>query len=430
MRLNEEENCLRYFRSSPVWKRIFRGFWRKYYSYGRFSGIVKLNGLTMSEIEELEGFFGRNFHGQKSVSISSDRFCKALSESCYSFMAPERLLELYFGEKPMGKNEQQKMRQDQFQEVIGQLQEQYKDTPVILVFQQLTAQIRPSEKEKTTHWKKKLALAAKIYNGLPYRRGGTRYLAVFAAEITGDPHAFDAGTDGGRILKDVVEIDLENRGLVFEENKIFPAYKKQRSFLAVGILMDEVSNYAMLSGVNIRKKNGEIHAGMDGFCVEQDMVQIPLASMVEWQEVLCPQKKLFVVENPSVFAMLCENNPGKHAYMCMNGQPRLAGLHVLELCRKSGVEIYYAGDFDPEGLLIAQKLRSFYQGTFHYWHLSVDDYKKCRSDRQISAKRLKILEKIIDMELKPTAAEIMKYQTAGYQEGLLKRYMTDPVFMK
>lgn len=423
--LDNEKQCLEYFRGNPVWQKVFEGFWKKYYSYGRFSGTVKLSHLTMPEIEELEGFFRKNFHGQKSVSISSDKFCRALSESRYSVITPERLLELYFGSKPVGKNEQEERRQKQIREVFEMLRMQYENTPVYHILESLMKQFQMTEKEDIAHWKRRLTLASDIYNGLPYRSGRTRYLAVFAAEMTGDPHAFDAGSDGGKILREIVELDLENRGIILEENNIFPAYKKQKGFLSVGILIDEVSNYVMLSGVNIRKGNGELHAGMQGFCVEQDMVQIPLASMVEWKEILCPHNKLFIVENPSVFAMLCEINAGNHAFMCMNGQPRLAGLNVLEVCGASGVEVYYAGDFDPEGLLIAQKLHDFYKGVFHYWHLSVEDYMECRSDRQISAKRLKALDKIVDPVLQSVAARVKDLQTAGYQEGLVKQYQED-----
>lgn len=50
--------------------------------------------------------------------------------------------------------------------------------------------------------------------------------------------------------------------------------------------------------------------------------------------------------------------------MCMNGQPRLAGLMVLDLFEKSGIRVYYAGDLDPEGILIAQKLSQYYKGNF------------------------------------------------------------------
>ena len=96
-----------------------------------------------------------------------------------------------------------------------------------------------------------------------------------------------------------------------------------------------------------------------------------------------------------------------------------AGLVVLDLLAKAGNRIYYAGDLDPEGLLIAQKLSRYYKGEFHYWHMEVSDYEKCRSGEEISSKRMKILERISDERLKPVVKEIEKYGTAGYQEMLV-----------
>lgn len=68
--LDNEKQCLEYFRGNPVWQKVFEGFWKKYYSYGRFSGTVKLSHLTMPEIEELEGFFSKKFsRTEKRVHI-------------------------------------------------------------------------------------------------------------------------------------------------------------------------------------------------------------------------------------------------------------------------------------------------------------------------------------------------------------------------
>ena len=99
-------------------------------------------------------------------------------------------------------------------------------------------------------------------------------------------------------------------------------------------------------------------SGVAGFQKEQDILQIPLGVITDWIEVRCLQQKILIVENPSVFAMLC----GKEEYscMCMNGQPRLASLMLLDLLAESGTTVYYSGDLDPEGLLIAQKLADFY----------------------------------------------------------------------
>ena len=108
----------------------------------------------------------------------------------------------------------------------------------------------------------------------------------------------------------------------------------------------------------------------------------------------------------------------RRAYMCMNGQPRLAGLMVLELLAKSGTKVYYAGDLDPEGLLIAQKLSQYYKGVFYYWHMTEEDYHMCRSKEALSERRIGMLQKITDPRLLPVARAIAEYGMAGYQEKI------------
>ena len=108
------------------------------------------------------------------------------------------------------------------------------------------------------------------------------------------------------------------------------------------------------------------------------MVQIPLAVLSKWNSIFCKDNEMYIVENPSVFAGLCAGHTKQVSCMCMNGQPRLAGLVTLDLLAASGTVVYYAGDLDPEGLLIAQKISEYYAGEFHYWHMTVEDYEKSK----------------------------------------------------
>ena len=269
-------------------------------------------------------------------------------------------------------------------------------------------------KENLKEWRRLLWLCANLYNALPYRTQKSVYLAVFAAAVTGNPHAFDQGTAEGKILYQVIQMDLGQRGIQVETLEMFPAYKRQKSYLLAGILIDDISNYALLYNVHAIKKNGELHRGMDGFCQEKNMVQVPLTVLSEWERIECVDHEIFIVENPSVFALIC----GEKSCMCMNGQPRLAGLLVLELLAKSGTKVYYSGDLDPEGILIAQKLSQYYRGTFCYWHMTPFDYEQCRSKEIISEKRKKMLQKITDERLLPVVDAVTKYGVAGYQESI------------
>ena len=221
-------------------------------------------------------------------------------------------------------------------------------------------------------------------------------------------------TAEGKILYQVIQMDLGQRGIQVETLEMFPAYKRQKSYLLAGILIDDISNYALLYNVHAIKKNGELHRGMDGFCQEKNMVQVPLTVLSEWERIECVDHEIFIVENPSVFALIC----GEKSCMCMNGQPRLAGLLVLELLAKSGTKVYYSGDLDPEGILIAQKLSQYYRGTFCYWHMTPFDYEQCRSKEIISEKRKKMLQKITDERLLPVVDAVTKYGMAGYQESI------------
>ena len=108
----EEKQALSYFQSSPVWARLFGGFRDKYQSYGYFTGTVKLHDLSGEEIEILEGFFGKNYHGQKRVSVSAKVFRAALAATRYGAIEPERLLALYFGEELQGKKEMRESYQN------------------------------------------------------------------------------------------------------------------------------------------------------------------------------------------------------------------------------------------------------------------------------------------------------------------------------
>ena len=418
-----KKECLTYFHQSPVWEKVLKGFRDKYSSYGRFGGKVVLKNLKSQDIEELEGFFGKSFHGQKSVTVSAEKFRQALRASRYKDIPPECLLENFFGEPLLGKQEQKLLRIREKEKIWQKFLEDYEGTVIKSAAELLRNIVKDSDSQELAEWDRALRLGAEMYNHLPYRQSDKLYLAVFAAMLTGNPHAFDNGTAAGNFLYQIIQMDLEIREIKIESSEIFLAYKRQKSYLMAGIMLDDISNYAMLYQVQAVKKDGNLHKGMEGFASEQHIVQVPLAVIAEWESLHCPQDEIYIVENPSVFAVLCgkeKTRNARRAYMCMNGQPRLAGLMVLDLFAKSGIRVYYAGDLDPEGILIAQKLSQYYKGEFHYWHMETVDYEKCRSAEVISPKRMKILERITEERLKPVVEKIEEYGIAGYQEMLVE----------
>lgn len=313
-----------------------------------------------------------------------------------------------------GKKEQREEETKKWEQTFSELLDICKDTPA----QEWARQMQQAREEGFTYFMKRyresgrnmkdvwqeLLLGVRILNGLPFRQESTEYLAVFASMITGNPHAFDDGTKGGQLLNLLIQWCVKQQGIPMERSGIFQTTQKQQLYLAAGILRDDISNYAMISGIRAWKKNGEIHSGMEEFWKEGEMIHVPVSVLTKWKKVECPDQTIYIVENPSVYAMLCREWKGRKACMCMNGQPRLSGLLLLDLLAEAGVKAYY-------------------KGQLFYWHMSVADYEKSKSKEPITEQRMHMLERITDTQLEETAAAVRKEKTAGYQENIWEDYV-------
>ena len=140
--------------------------------------------------------------------------------------------------------------------------------------------------------------------------------------------------------------------------------------------------------------------------VYEEMIQDPL--FADYRPEQCQQDLTMLTGNPHAF----DNGTAAGNFLYQMIQ--------MDLFAKSEIRVYYAGDLDPEGILIAQELSQYYKGEFHYWHMETADYEKCRSEEVISPKRMKILERITDGRLKQVVDRIEEYGTAGYQEMLVE----------
>lgn len=422
--------CIGYLRNYVVFGRLLNGFKEKYASLGTAGGQVVLRKVTAEDIEILEGFFQKNYHGRSSVTITAKLFSKTLQESRFAAVTLEMLLYSWFDGKLIHKKEEKQKLLDRRDQIFLQAAEQHRGTAVQVWITELLAQqdgawalLNRWYHDDPVRMEALLKYAAAALNHLPAAAGKTEYLAVFAARITGDPHYFDEGSDGGTLLNHLLRWYLQKKSGGVVQDHVFPAFQRQRVFFEAGILKDDISNYTVVSGLQVRKKSGELHAGMEGFRREGESVQVSLASIAGWGWAICPEGRIYIVENPSIYAVLANHWQGRIACMCMNGQPKLASIVLLDLLMKEKIRIYYAGDFDPEGLLIAQRLKAYCGDQFSYWHMDEAAYQKSCPNKRISEKRQRMLEKVTDPELAMTAKQITKCGMAGYQEKLLELYL-------
>ena len=96
---------------------------------------------------------------------------------------------------------------------------------------------------------------------------------------------------------------------------------------------------------------------------------------------------------------------------------------LLDKLQKSGCQLYYAGDYDPEGLLIADKLKKKYP-QLHLWCYKIEylDFI-AKQQKNISSKRIQLLQHIEDKKLQEIAHHILEISAFGYLEGLVSVYI-------
>ena len=75
--------------------------------------------------------------------------------------------------------------------------------------------------------------------------------------------------------------------------KINRAYDKYNRLMLYGV--QAVIREREPDGTDVHSE--EMHPGMAGFCAEKDMVQVPLAVMLKWEELRCPDQQILIVEN-------------------------------------------------------------------------------------------------------------------------------------
>lgn len=414
--------CLDYFRQRPVYEKLFQKFREKYASLGHMGGKVVLSGLTLEEKQQLGGFLQKDYTENKTVTVSAELLEKRLGESRFSGISGETLLRAYFGKKLTVKKEEKQKEEEKRNACFAEILEGQEENPAgkwlkeVLEnrgsgYELLMQQYRenPAKLEEILE---SVMRASKQLNHIKKRQ----LLAVFAAQTTGNPHYFDTGETAEKLLI----LFLKHQFPGSYEKGITPAEERNHLLYQAGILKDDLSNETLAYGLHAWKQDGSMHEGIEGFLREQEPVRLTLRTLGEIGEIRAQQKEIYVVENPAVFSVLTSRNPACAA-VCVSGQPRLATLLLLDFLKENH-RFWYAGDFDPEGLLIAQRLKERYGEALHFWKYEAQWYEQYLSSVRLSESRIKKLEHIYMQELQGIKEGIQKRKRAAYQEAMLEIY--------
>jgi uncharacterized protein (TIGR02679 family) len=244
-------------------------------------------------------------------------------------------------------------------------------------------------------------------------------LAVLAARATGNPHAFDRGTEGGQLL---------TKALCWWKKAGTPGntLEYNRLYRDAGIRLDALASRVAAFGLRFYKDDGRLHEGFAGFCREGEPFVVTAANMEHIDRIEAEADKVYIVENEMVFTTLCKAMTGRAvSLLCTSGQLRTVAYQVMDLLAACGCMLYYSGDLDPEGMGIADRLLQRYPQHLHLWHMELEDYRSSLSEELLTSRRLHKLEGLACPQLKAVGEEMSRKKRAGYQEHLIEKMLED-----
>lgn len=420
------QRAVEFFKNNKKYKRIFDKMGEKYRKRGRVEGSIELKNPT----EEERLFLCKikpEFIKVNPINFTIRGFLKTFKGTEFENMDLNEVVKGYFKDGLLTEREQRDNKSRLKQEFYNEIILEFKDTGAASWLESslenknsgyyLISREYEKDRESLRVILKNLMTGINV---LSVKENEYKRLAIFASQVTRDPHYFDSSTTGGKLLLAALAYfeEIEAPSNSEEENELLYRF---------GIIKDGISNYTTCSGVKAYSGQKE-HLGISGFIEREEPVQLNLYNLSRIDKIQCRGDVVFVFENPTVFSEVLEATKAlKPSLLCTSGQLKLASIVFLDKIKDDIKTIYYSGDFDPEGINIAWKLKKRYGDKLQLWRYDTDSYLKVKSEVKFDALRIKQIESIDSPELKQLIEAMKNYRTCGYQELLVGDYVNDIV---
>ncbi len=399
------EECIEYF-SNKAFRRILENIYEKYRSLGRFGGTVEIIEPSVEERQALSRYLGKTFDNREVLRLEVADFESRLADTRFEEINLQDIVEKVLNHKLVTNKQLEEIIARERRDLLQAVSEDFEQDEIKAFIDEINdnpSQYRTvySKMDNKILLKNELINVCRAITRLPKEKRLS--LPVFSASVTGDPHYFDYDKDTGKLLL---------RALTFLSGVEYPERAGERAELLYqnGILIDELSNFALTNGLLAETEEGENPLWSAAVEASEPLV-VTLFNLNRTRTVKSSKNIAIAVENPSVFASLIEKHPDLPC-VCVGGQPNIAVMIVLNKLSESDCKIYYSGDFDPEGIEIAESLEIFC--------MEVEFYKKALSDIKLEQSRLKRLDKIKCPQLIELCKEMHVVAKAGYQEQIIE----------
>lgn len=409
--------------SNKIYKKIFLEVYSKYKKYGKITGSFTLKAATTEERQILFNFDSKALtEGKVKIKCSTvrDLFNRKLKE--YSF---EELLVKVVGKELKTnkevKDEEKEQEEKFYDDILKASDDGVGKQWFIEILDKkkygynIIVRKYKSEIRNLKELKRKIILIINSLNKLPYLNNEYENIAVFSAVNTKDSHFFDSDKFTGRLFIKAISFIL-NKDDPKDINEINELYYE------VGILKDEISNHTTIYGLNAFNMDSSEVKAVNSFNLWKEPLQISISNLLKIDYFEAINNTVFIFENPAVFHKILKVNGDNISLICTSGQLNLSSYILLNKIRNLK-NIYYAGDFDPEGLMIAYKINKRYKDKVKFLNYTRESYINTMSNNIIEEKSMSQLNKINCSELDEVINELRINKRAAYQELLIDEYL-------
>lgn len=389
-----------YFKERKGFQRVLNLLKEKYISLGRFAGTVTLQNITEEEAESFTDFFGKRFSKGETIQIRFRDIERALVNTMYENFSWEEVFTSYFEEEIITQKFKKEIDQKEYDSFYEEVQEKLSEKEKAFLKkvrnEKQIERILKKRYKKEQSFKDTLSWLIKLVFQVEEKTPTT--LAMFAS-ITKNPHFLDLKTSNMTLFLKFLSHKLEIEEPKTTEEKII--------FLQnIGIGIDSVSNFVITYKLKSTSKLVNI------FLEEKEILNLNLSNLNKIKDIDTQEKKVFVFENPSLITELKSLDV---PIIITSGNANLCVIEVLKMLEKSKNEIYYNGDFDPEGLLNAENLKKKIP-SLKYFCYEKEDYENTKSKEMLNSSRIKKINALQEEDLKIIKELLVKNKLAGYQE--------------
>ncbi|GAA4062457.1 TIGR02679 domain-containing protein [Amphibacillus indicireducens] len=406
------ENNEKFF-ATEVFRKLANELRRRYYlngDYGQTIGLQTFSSLDTDRLRALLGLTPIAWTKKKRLSITDLEH--ALKNSAFSWSIDEFVT--YMTKKPLIlKAEEDAQVAKRFERFCVKLDQIDRIFTANLSEPQLISWFNKTE-NNFEHFQ----IVAKALAQLP-----TEYtrMPVFAYQQTGNPHAFDDNQQAGMLLLQM----LQSLSQLPETDDHLAAVEVKNQLLdQFYLLRDDINNYVAVKGLTA-ETDGKANQMWTQACIEQCSWNVPLKEILRMETIRPYQgTKLLIVENSGVYSILLDALP-EIPMICSSGQFTYAVWRLLRKLVQTDTQMYYVGDLDPEGLVMAQSLLNRFPDNMKTVGMNLNNYHLASRPSTLTEQRLKQLRLIKEPSLIEIAEQIKETGQTAMQEGFLRELINE-----